>query len=127
MASVILQFTALRGVERGRLVHSRGRFGFDQSSERRFVAFRFLSRLLDLAPCALPFAAQAIHLLRRGRHPLLELRDLRLQLLAFRLQRSEEHTSELQSHLNLVCRLLLQKKQQYWHPSHHTPTTPPIP
>src|SRR5260370_16497351 len=24
--------------------------------------------------------------------------------------RSEEHTSELQSHLNLVCRLLLQKK-----------------
>src|SRR5260370_6380686 len=27
--------------------------------------------------------------------------------------RSEEHTSELQSHLNLVCRLLLEKK----HPS----------
>src|SRR5207237_8092329 len=27
-------------------------------------------------------------------------------------QRSEEHTSELQSHLNLVCRLLLEKKKQ---------------
>src|SRR5690242_20897349 len=26
------------------------------------------------------------------------------------LQRSEEHTSELQSHVNLVCRLLLEKK-----------------
>src|SRR4029077_21291174 len=26
--------------------------------------------------------------------------------------RSEEHTSELQSHLNLVCRLLLEKKQE---------------
>src|SRR4029434_2907847 len=26
--------------------------------------------------------------------------------------RSEEHTSELQSHLNLVCRLLLEKKQK---------------
>src|SRR5207237_5708814 len=26
-----------------------------------------------------------------------------------RKQRSEEHTSELQSHLNLVCRLLLEK------------------
>src|SRR5260370_20800746 len=26
-------------------------------------------------------------------------------------QRSEEHTSELQSHLNLVCRLLLEKKK----------------
>src|SRR5260370_6643408 len=31
-------------------------------------------------------------------------------------QRSEEHTSELQSHLNLVCRLLLEKKKkrQMW-------------
>src|SRR5260370_15574115 len=28
-------------------------------------------------------------------------------------QRSEEHTSELQSHLNLVCRLLLEKKQRH--------------
>src|SRR5260370_32910419 len=28
------------------------------------------------------------------------------------LLRSEEHTSELQSHLNLVCRLLLEKKKQ---------------
>src|SRR5260370_32554203 len=32
---------------------------------------------------------------------------------AFTLQaRSEEHTSELQSHLNLVCRLLLEKKKR---------------
>src|SRR5260370_24981361 len=29
------------------------------------------------------------------------------------LGRSEEHTSELQSHLNLVCRLLLEKKKIY--------------
>src|SRR5260370_29804697 len=28
------------------------------------------------------------------------------------LPRSEEHTSELQSHLNLVCRLLLEKKNK---------------
>src|SRR5260370_22151760 len=27
-------------------------------------------------------------------------------------KRSEEHTSELQSHLNLVCRLLLEKKNR---------------
>src|SRR5260370_18872657 len=27
-------------------------------------------------------------------------------------RRSEEHTSELQSHLNLVCRLLLEKKNR---------------
>src|SRR5260370_5142125 len=29
--------------------------------------------------------------------------------------RSEEHTSELQSHLNLVCRLLLEKKKKQIH------------
>src|SRR3989475_5993826 len=29
-----------------------------------------------------------------------------------RLQRSEEHTSELQSQSNLVCRLLLEKKKK---------------
>src|SRR5260370_24644158 len=31
--------------------------------------------------------------------------------LSFGAARSEEHTSELQSHLNLVCRLLLEKKK----------------
>src|SRR2546429_1602191 len=30
-----------------------------------------------------------------------------------RTQRSEEHTSELQSRLHLVCRLLLEKKKQH--------------
>src|SRR2546422_8061533 len=29
------------------------------------------------------------------------------------IQRSEEHTSELQSRLHLVCRLLLEKKKKY--------------
>src|SRR5260370_31811017 len=32
-----------------------------------------------------------------------------------RTARSEEHTSELQSHLNLVCRLLLEKKKTSFH------------
>src|SRR5260370_29139530 len=34
--------------------------------------------------------------------------------------RSEEHTSELQSHLNLVCRLLLEKKNNSTSASIHT-------
>src|SRR5260370_27664524 len=34
--------------------------------------------------------------------------------------RSEEHTSELQSHLNLVCRLLLEKKKAHV-TTRHTP------
>src|SRR3989475_4617497 len=43
--------------------------------------------------------------------------------------RSEEHTSELQSQSNLVCRLLLEKKKKTEHlqppaqpPQHHSPT-----
>src|SRR5260370_8527240 len=32
--------------------------------------------------------------------------------------RSEEHTSELQPHLNLVCRLLLEKKNHPTSPKH---------
>src|SRR5260370_35904871 len=32
-------------------------------------------------------------------------------------RRSEEHTSELQSHLNLVCRLLLEKKKMHQAPN----------
>src|SRR5260370_7881122 len=39
--------------------------------------------------------------------------------------RSEEHTSELQSHLNLVCRLLLQKNKPK--PTAHLPHPPPTP
>src|SRR5260370_8884261 len=37
--------------------------------------------------------------------------------------RSEEHTSELQSHLNLVCRLLLGKKKTAAR-THRTPSPP---
>src|SRR5260370_10331698 len=36
--------------------------------------------------------------------------------------RSEEHTSELQSHLNLVCRLLLEKKKNPRSSTHCVPT-----
>src|SRR2546430_11249142 len=35
------------------------------------------------------------------------------------LSRSEEHTSELQSQSNLVCRLLLEKKKRYQRGSYH--------
>src|SRR2546430_12302042 len=46
---------------------------------------------------------------RRGRETLALRRP--------RQSRSEEHTSELQSQSNLVCRLLLEKKNT---PAHHT-------
>src|SRR6266571_8191264 len=41
---------------------------------------------------------------------LLEAAGPQLQVVANFAVRSEEHTSELQSHVNLVCRLLLEKK-----------------
>src|SRR5690242_21411701 len=37
--------------------------------------------------------------------------------------RSEEHTSELQSHVNLVCRLLLEKKKKT-HSTHSSNKSP---
>src|SRR2546429_2867810 len=51
----------------------------------------------------------------RGRHaPLcpVSVGDIEQQIVAFAPKsRSEEHTSELQSRLHLVCRLLLEKKK----------------
>src|SRR5256885_8729013 len=41
-------------------------------------------------------------------HPQIKIKLL--ENLSFSLSRSEEHTSELQSPCNLVCRLLLEKK-----------------
>src|SRR2546427_8767088 len=38
---------------------------------------------------------------------------VRDRAVVFNLARSEEHTSELQSQSNLVCRLLLEKKNNY--------------
>src|SRR5260370_8389907 len=56
------------------------------------------------------------------------LRNWRLNS-AHQFARSEEHTSELQSHLNLVCRLLLVKKKQITPRLHrpHPPQSPPTP
>src|SRR2546422_7027074 len=40
-----------------------------------------------------------------------------------RLGRSEEHTSELQSRLHLVCRLLLEKKKKDQDTTHYSAST----
>src|SRR2546422_2758597 len=49
---------------------------------------------------------------RRGRRPFYPSRESHPRWLAIPLMsRSEEHTSELQSRLHLVCRLLLEKKK----------------
>src|SRR4051812_49900346 len=42
--------------------------------------------------------------------PMLMVHGIADDVIPVHHQRSEEHTSELQSHVNLVCRLLLEKK-----------------
>src|SRR5690242_20843968 len=59
----------------------------------------------DVAPVALRTGRLAGHLVG------LEVVDLCPALRRQHRDRSEEHTSELQSHVNLVCRLLLEKKK----------------
>src|SRR5260370_11854173 len=53
-----------------------------------------------------------------------EHRALRQSRRARGVERSEEHTSELQSHLNLVCRLLLEKKNNQTVIEHHNSNRP---
>src|SRR3989441_9714145 len=65
--------------------------------------------------CALPISEALLALQQRVARPH-ELGgaflDARLELIVRGAQRSEEHTSELQSLAYLVCRLLLEKKKQ---------------
>src|SRR5260370_30395341 len=58
----------------------------------------------------------------RRQHPRPRVHGRGRGLLLRATQRSEEHTSELQSHLNLVCRLLLEKKKK----TKHTTMTRPV-
>src|SRR2546421_2091196 len=52
----------------------------------------------------------------------LEAHEMREQVLD---TRSEEHTSELQSRSDLVCRLLLEKKKKNTHPTTRNPNRHP--
>src|SRR5256885_3399759 len=76
-------------------------------------------RLVDLAALA-PGAAPVLPALDAG-GDLLEIGEQHaVRHEARRPMRSEEHTSELQSPCNLVCRLLLEKKKKK---TAHTPIT----
>src|SRR5256886_13608736 len=63
--------------------------------------------------------ARMVHGILLARVPPREVDDLVQEVFLSALrQRSEEHTSELQSQSNLVCRLLLEKKKTYRLPRH---------
>src|SRR5437667_7570169 len=70
--------------------------------------FQFLNLLLNV-----PFQmGESLEGGRRYRSRSGLLLEPRAKVLIFEGQRSEEHTSELQSHHDLVCRLLLEKKKK---------------
>src|SRR5438105_8447595 len=71
--------------------------------------FRSLSELLQFARPARP-QKQLLELSGLVREVVLALTDLALHRQV--RERSEEHTSELQSRVDLVCRLLLEKKKK---------------
>src|SRR2546430_9818444 len=62
----------------------------------------------------------------KQRKDAVEPADLAVARVQVGLHRSEEHTSELQSQSNLVCRLLLEKKKkiQLYRPVADTSTSP---
>src|SRR5690348_18126660 len=68
------------------------------------------------------FASQRLRIFAARRAQVNRLRGTGRPLI--RIVRSEEHTSELQSPVHLVCRLLLEKKNTINTPSEHTLTTP---
>src|SRR5256885_4005522 len=65
----------------------------------------------------LPFVVAQVAVARTQRQAVVGARSVS----GHDVHRSEEHTSELQSPCNLVCRLLLEKKKQKF-----TTTVPPI-
>src|SRR3712207_7479081 len=75
---------------------------------RRWVKDNHLApaRAAEQPPFAIGEVNERQHLLQRGKT------QTRVQQLVHDHVRSEEHTSELQSRQYLVCRLLLEKKQQ---------------
>src|SRR5438034_7116829 len=58
----------------------------------------------------------------RTKHEGLERKRRRQHCRHHHCDRSEEHTSELQSHSDLVCRLLLEKKKKITTTQNTTPT-----
>src|SRR2546429_4794623 len=64
---------------------------------------------------ALPILLARYDRLSRDRRGLFPYILERVRLVEYEHPRSEEHTSELQSRLHLVCRLLLEKKKKKSH------------
>src|SRR5690242_21038856 len=85
----------------------RSREWMDTMIERNYVKAR--AQLQALRPLIEACAVETNPIPVKGAAAILGLMDATFRL---PMTRSEEHTSELQSHVNLVCRLLLEKKKK---------------
>src|SRR5260370_16168521 len=96
-SSTFLPYPTLFGSDRARL------------ADRFELADQRMSGI-DLVIPVSPDQHQMLHV-RLGQQILQQVQGCRVEPLQIveEQRRSEEHTSELQSHLNLVCRLLLEK------------------
>src|SRR2546430_1506091 len=92
----------------------------DRISNKAMAALRSEATIREISVVSLSEVAikQSIGKLRIGKDEVIAgIADLRLRVLPYTANhalhlRSEEHTSELQSQSNLVCRLLLEKKKK---------------
>src|SRR5260221_5284616 len=81
-----------------------GDFSLDETALRRLVRRQVEAGVHFLVPCG-----------TTGESPTLTHEERRRVV---EITRSEEHTSELQSHSDLVCRLLLEKRKHTLNSSH---------
>src|SRR2546430_10044179 len=93
-----------------RTLHQASTFFFFNDTATTEIYTLSLHDALPICRRSLPLAH---HLRRHRNQELLRRRYLSLRKRSSESQRSEEHTSELQSQSNLVCRLLLEKKKYH--------------
>src|SRR5690242_5298326 len=100
----VLSYAIVPGVANGQLICALCADNGEHPYEFHASALRFLRSLAGQASLALSNAAMFAELQKNNEQ--LATMNNKLRELD-KLKRSEEHTSELQSHVNLVCRLLL--------------------
>src|SRR5882762_10907945 len=92
---------------------------FGQGPSHRQISTKTISTLVPLRSTNEPYSKSGRFFALHRSSPRLQPRPLSREIHRLarqsgrRGERSEEHTSELQSHLKLVCRLLLEKKKKY--------------
>src|SRR2546430_8222646 len=96
-----------------------------------FFFFQAEDGIRDLTVTGVQTCALPICFIRKLPHGLVEafkatLEEVAQTDLLLHVVRSEEHTSELQSQSNLVCRLLLEKKKKHDRPVDASPLNPVV-